>query len=264
MEQVSAHPRVLIVERDQAIGGLLESVFLSERYRVQLVSTLEAAESWLDEQPVDLVLTDSFSAHPTLALEAPEELRRHAYPVPVGVLTGWKLPPEEVKARGFAFLLGKPFDLSTLLAAAAAALSPVWSAEQRLQVGVVEQFIHLLNARAWERLPLFCLEQVRYIMPAFLLKPRAVQGIEAFRAHMEESFSLYQNSRYDEVRCYPAPEGIAARFIWHWNSPDGTAHHLASSELFYFTERHIAQIGSQSSARQLRALLERRISAKAS
>lgn len=264
MEQVSAHPRVLVVEHDQAIGALLESLFLLEGYQVQLVSTLEAAHARLAEQPVDMVLTDSFSSQPAQALHAPEALLRQAYPIPVGVLTGWKVSSEEVEARGFAFLLVKPFDLGALLVSVAAVLSSPWSAEQRQHAAVVERFFAMLNNRTWEDLPSLCDEQVRHYTPTFLMDHGVIQGFEALRAHMEEGFSLYPNTCYDEVRCYPTPEGIAARYIWHWDWPDEPTHHLAGSKMFYVAHERIAQIGNEMDAQQMSLLLEQRVSIRAS
>src|SRR5262249_3005099 len=153
----------------------------------------------------------------------------------------WRLPPEEVEARGFAFLLAKPFDLSALLVSVAAVLSSAWSAEQRLQAAVVERFFAMLTVRAWEDLPALCDEQVRHYTPTFLMNHGVIQGFEALRAHMEEGFSLYPNTYYDEVRCYPTPEGIAARYSWHWDWPDESTHHLTSSKMFYFADGRIAQ-----------------------
>lgn len=264
MEQVNAAPRILIVEGDQAIGELLSQMFILEGYQVQLVSTLEAAQFWLAKQPVDLVLTDSFSSYRAPALDRLEALRRQAYPIPVGLLTAWKIPPEEVAARGFVFLIGKPFDLTTLLVSVAAALSTDWSAEQQLQAAVVERFFAMVNARAWEDLPSLCNEQVRHYTPTFLMNDGVVQGFEAFRAHMEEGFSLYHNTRYDEVRCYPTPEGIAARYSWHWNWPDRPAHHLTGGKMFYFSGGRIVQIGNEIDAHQMSLLLDQHISVKAS
>lgn len=264
MEQVSDNPHILIVEHDQSIRALLESLFLLEGYRVQLVSTLEAAHSWLVEQPVDLVLTDSFSSHPVQTLESLEALRRQVYPIPVGVLTGWKMPQDEAVEQGFAFLLPKPFDLSALLVSVAAALSSAWTAERRLQAAVVERFFAMLNARAWEDLPALCCEQVRHYTPTFLMNDGVIQGFKAFLAHVEEGFSLYPNTRYDEVRCYPTPEGIAARYIWHWDWPGEPTHHQAGGKMFYFAAGRIAQIGNEIDARQMTLLLKQRFPARAS
>jgi CheY-like chemotaxis protein len=264
MEQESGSHRILIVEHDQAISELLEGLFLLEGYRVQIASSLEAAHSWLVEQSVDLVLTDSFLHRSVQTLESLEALRRQAYPIPVGVLTGWKMPPEEAKARGFAFLIVKPFDLDSLLVSVAAALSSVWTAERQTQAAVVERFFAMLNARAWEDVPSLCSEQVRHYTPTFLMNDGLVQGVEAFRAHMEDGFSLYPNSRYDEVRCYPTPEGIAARYFWHWDWPDEPTHHLTGGKMFYFANGRIAQIGNEIDARQMSLLLEQRFPARAS
>lgn len=255
---------MLIVEHDQSLGDLLSQVFLLEGYQVQLVATLEDAQSWLAEQAVDLVLTDSFSAHPAQAFERLEALLRQAYPIPVGVLSGWKLTPEEAETRGFAFLLAKPFDLSALLVSVAAALAIPWSAEQRLQAAAVERFFALLNARAWEDLPALCSEQVRHHTPTFLMNDGVVQGVEALRAHMEQGFSLYPNTCYDQVCCYPTPEGIAARYIWHWNWPGQSPYHLTGGKMFYFVDGCIAQIGNELDARQMSLLLEQRVAVKAS
>lgn len=264
MEQVNAAPRILIVEGDQATGELLSQLFILEGYQVQLVSTLEDAQFWLAKHMVELVLTDSFSSYRALALDRLEALRRQACPIPVGLLTAWKIPPEEVAARGFAFLIGKPFDLTTLLEAVAAALSTDWSAEQRLQAAVVERFFAMLNARAWEDIPALCSEQVRHYTPTYLMAHGVVQGFEALRAHMEEGFSLYPNSRYDEVHCYPTPEGIAARYIWHWTWSDRPAYCLTGGKMFYFSAGRIAQIGNELDAQQMTLQLDQHISVKAS
>lgn len=123
MLPLASPPRILIVETDRIIGDLLQYFLEDEGYPTDLVSSLKEASTALGIQTYQLILLDFF--HPSLykIFLAAEHLQQQMRePTPVGLLSSWELPAEEVQRQRIAFLLPKPFDLDRLLHAVTTAV----------------------------------------------------------------------------------------------------------------------------------------------
>src|ERR1051326_7886245 len=160
---VSAQPlRVLIVEDDRDTRDILEAVLSEEGYAVTLAASLQEALAILDEQVFHFILTDLFADALERSLDSIAPLFAHAHPTPIGVMTGWRVAPEDALRAGFTCLVRKPFELDQVLTAIAASLQFPLSTEQQRQVEVVERFYAALNARSWEHALALCIPQLAY------------------------------------------------------------------------------------------------------
>jgi CheY-like chemotaxis protein len=251
-------PRLLLVELTQELREILTIALTEEGYLPASVSSFEAAHGLLDEQTFEFVLADLFvgSAQPGLAQA--NLLKRRAQPTPMGLLTTQRLPPEEAKPHGFAFLLQMPFDLEELLRLIAANIRRPLSAEQARQAERAERLFVALNGRDMETAMSLCAEDVAYYPPAAspVKAGKKVEGRAPYRAHLEELFRLMPDLRFEEMLFYGRPKGLAARYAARWSAPNGTRKQLAGTTLFRFRGEQIAQVGILLNSTRLRQLLE--------
>ena len=119
----SSPPHLLVVEHDVGIQDLLTAFLTSEGYAVSLAASPAEAQTLLDEQPFQLVLTDLFSTCVRDRFRSVELLRASAHAVPIGVITGWNVEEEEISQHEVAFLLRKPFDVDDLSASITACVN---------------------------------------------------------------------------------------------------------------------------------------------
>src|ERR1051326_4641435 len=179
---------LLLVEHDAAVRDLLQLFLTREGYAIALASTPLEALDLLEEQIFHLVLTDLFKTTEQNPFHAVEPLRDRAHPIPVGVITGWKVEDEAAKQRGFACLMYKPFDLDDLLTKIAACLNSPFSTEQARQAQVILAYFAALTARDWDALLACCREDVLYYLPGDSPFAGTIRGKAAFRAYTEETF----------------------------------------------------------------------------
>ena len=116
MTRSPSPPRLLVVEHDAGIQDLLAAFLTSEGYAVSLAASPAEAQTLLDEQEFQLVLTDLFSTNLRDRFCSVEKLRASAHPTPIGVITGWNVEEEELTQHEVAFLIRKPFDVEDLSA----------------------------------------------------------------------------------------------------------------------------------------------------
>lgn len=100
-----------------------------------------------------------------------------------------------------------------------------------------------------------CTTDVLQYPPGSALAAEPVRGVQAYLAAQRQALRHYQHTRFEQVLLYPTPTGIAARYLWRWEAPDGTPKLLATSLTFRLEGEHIRQIGSSGDAQRLRALL---------
>ncbi len=247
-------PRLLLVEHDPGVRDLLQAFLRSEGYDVFLVASPQEALTLLDAHTFHLVLTDLFRRADQDPFQAIEPLRSQAYPIPVGVISGWKLKEEEVRQHGFACLVRKPFDLEALLTSLAACLHIPLTPEQARQAPVVQAYFAALSARAWDALLTLCTDEVLYSLPD---SPFAgtIRGKAAFRTYTEETFRQFPAAQFEEVLVSSRPHGLAARYRSCWATPEGGEECVAGAVVFGFQGERIAQIGIQLGGKQHRVLL---------
>jgi ketosteroid isomerase-like protein len=246
--------RLLLVEHDTAVRDLLQVFLTREGYAVALASTPPEALGLLEEQTFHLILTDLFKTIEQDPFHAVELLRDRAHPIPVGLITGWKVEEEEVKQRGFACLMYKPFDLDDLLTKVAACLNSPFSPERTRQAQVVQAYFAALTARDWDALLACCREDVLYYLPGDSSFAGTIRGKAAFRAYTEETFRHFPQARFEEVLVYSRPRGLAARYQSRWPTSEGREERVADTVLFEFVGEQIVQIGIQLGDKQRRVL----------
>jgi two-component system response regulator PilR (NtrC family) len=122
-EAISGPIQILVVEDDQDMRDTMQLALEGEGYAVTTATSLQSALDLIETQTFHLIVTDLFAKSPANALGTVAPLIARAYPIAVGVLSGWRISQEEIERSGIRFRLPKPFDLDTLLAAVAASLA---------------------------------------------------------------------------------------------------------------------------------------------
>ncbi|HDH99509.1 MAG TPA: response regulator [Firmicutes bacterium] len=115
---------ILVVDDEENMRNALTFLLEAEGYRVTTAESGRRALQKVLEEPVDLVITDIVMPDMD-GLELIDELRRLALEVPVLVITayGSERMKQELKRRGIAGYLSKPFEGEELLARVAALLN---------------------------------------------------------------------------------------------------------------------------------------------
>src|SRR5215469_3348382 len=86
-----AHPRLLLIEDDPEILGIIHGVFEDEGCLVTEAPSLSASLSLLSDHLFHMVITDLFAEYGTPPLESVRPLLEEAAPIPVGILTAWDI-----------------------------------------------------------------------------------------------------------------------------------------------------------------------------
>jgi len=111
--------RLLIIEDDPPLRDVLEQLLSSEGYAITVVPDHTSGVAALDDEPFDLVITDSIKFTPPYgALESKElhAFQRAAGAVPIVLFTGFvEAQSLDADALGFAAIWQKPLDLDVLL-----------------------------------------------------------------------------------------------------------------------------------------------------
>jgi DNA-binding response OmpR family regulator len=110
--------KILVVDDDQTLRDVLESLLVSEGHQVCLAPSLQTAESTLATESFDLVLTDAFAVRwCTAGLPHIRQLAKSVHPTPVVLMTTLAPgSPIDVAEHGLADWISKPFSLDDLLA----------------------------------------------------------------------------------------------------------------------------------------------------
>ena len=105
--------RILIAEDEQLVTRLIRTVLQRAGYEVEDVRSAAEAITALRDEDVRLLLLDMHLADGDglRVLEAMRELRRQ---LPVVLMTGEELDPEDPRLRTVAAVLRKPFDIDEL------------------------------------------------------------------------------------------------------------------------------------------------------
>ena len=180
-------------------------------------------------------------------------LRRRVQPIPVGLLMTNPLSETEALRAGFAFVLGKPFELEDLLTQVAEALPVEFTAEQERQANVVRRYLAALVAQDWEGLLALCTSDVRYYPTAASVgtTTRRVQGRTALRAYAEAAAQHDRQVSHADLCLYARPKGLVAQYTSQWLSSDGRWRPLVTRLLFHFVGESIDQIGVQTNLARL-------------
>ena len=237
-------PQLLVVEDDQEILELIQGFLQGEGYAVTPARSLPASLAILEDRLFQFVLTDLFrkpeQRHPFQSIQS---LIEQAAPIPVGVMTAWRVPEEDVAPANLAFLLHKPFDLGDLLGLLDAHLHPAIRSIRQTQL--VEEFFLAINGRDWQRLARLCIPEVR-VVPVTLRDGQVASansgGLYRLQAVLERRIHALPGYTIEGVQFFPRPFGVAARYMIHWQSRDGIVHRTAAGMDFQFQRGRLAQI----------------------
>ncbi|HEY7123838.1 MAG TPA: response regulator [Ktedonobacterales bacterium] len=254
-------PRLLLVEDDEELLAVLQDVLSEEGYAVTAVSSLDAALAEVNAQVFDLILSDVIGWKAEDPLQGVEHLRMQVQPTPVGLVTGWKLSEEAVKAKGFACLVSKPFELDDLLTLVAESVARPLTPEQERQAEVVRRYCEAIDARDWQTCVALCSDDVRYYpSPNSLFdRQKAIIGRDGVRDQLNYNQMVAPDFRYESYRFYGRPDGIAVRYHATIATPDsapalgGGRQPLVGSIVFHVEGEQITQIGYRLGAAQLHA-----------
>ena len=111
---MSGKPVILVVDDDLPILTLMHNVLREFGFETRTASNAGAAVAEARRQTPDVVLLDK-NIPGTTADEVIRDLRREARNVPVVILSGEPLDPEEIARLGAAGAILKPFDIADLV-----------------------------------------------------------------------------------------------------------------------------------------------------
>ncbi len=250
----SSAPRLLLVEDDEELLGVLQDVLREEGYEVTTGTSLKAALAEVSRQVFDLILADVVGWTAEAPLGAVSRLRQAAQPTPVGLVTGWKLSAEEVAAEGFAFLVPKPFHLDDLLTRVAEGVARPLTPEQERAAALVRRYCAAIDGHDWQACAALCREDVRYFpSPGSLFdRKREVVGRAALLEQLEYNAVVAPDVHYEACYFYGRPDGIAARYLATIATPEGRVR-FAGGMLFRVEGEQIVEIGYRLDAEHLRA-----------
>lgn len=250
--------RVLLVEDDGDLRATTELALAEQGYDVTSAASLDEALGLLDRATFWLILTDLFATSGVDPLQSVEELRVRAQPTPVGVVTSWRLTDEGVTARGFAFLLPKPYELDDLFSRVASAATGQLPPERAWQEQAARSYFAALNGRDWQALASLCEPDVEYgphETPSLL---PSLRQREAFTQHAEQALIRFEGMQFEDVTIYESPQGVAARYTARWPGTDKSERQQSGVIFFGFKEQHIARISVRLNEDRLRDLTRSR------
>ncbi len=255
MPQASASPpRLLVVEDDDEIQAIVLDVLTEEGYAVTGAASLAEALAQVNTLVFDLILADAIGWTANAPLQSVERLRDHAQPTPVGLITGWRISEEEVKERGFACLIKKPFDLNDLLTRVAEGVARPLTLEQERQAEVARRYCQAIDAHDWQACAALCREDVRYYpSPNSLFdRKQPVIGRAGVLEQLDYNSQAAPDIHYEAYYLYGRPDGIAVRYLATIATPAGRKP-FAGSILFQVEGEQVIQIGYGLDAEHLRA-----------
>jgi CheY-like chemotaxis protein len=238
MPALAALPRLLVVEEDAELLSIVQEFLEQDGYDVTPAASLPDSLAVLEEHLFQFVLTDLFYRPGRPLLHSIHPLLAQAAPTPVGVMTAWLVPEEDLEREDLAFLVPMPFDLDDLRGHLDAEFHPTIRSLRQTQL--VEQFYQNLNARDWRQLTRLCAPTLRVTTP--MGASNASIGLRNYLAILERRCSLLPGYTIEEVRVFPRQDGAAARYLARWQDSAGLEHRAAGSMRFHFQYGRIAQI----------------------
>jgi CheY-like chemotaxis protein len=242
-------PRLLVVDDDSDLRGVLQDFLTDEGYVVDSAASLDEALALLDTRLYHLIITDLLSHSTTAPLSSALTILDQARPAPVVALTGWDVSAEEVEGTGLLRLIRKPFDLGELQQTLEGYLAVTLSAEQQRQEAVARQFFEQLTTGDVASALALCVDDLcMYPSGASGVRraPAAepMRGRAASRAYLLGRAPSYPEVRLDEYVAFPQPEGLAMRYLLSWQAPDEPAERrqMSGAIAFAFRGARISQV----------------------
>lgn len=232
-------PHLLVVEDDPEVLTLVRYILEDSGYGVTSVTSLPESQKALEKHLFHFILTDLFrQPEQHNPLQSIQPLIDQATPIPIGVITAWQVPEDDPALANLAFLLHKPFELEDLLGKVDAALHPTIRSVR--QIALAEEFFHALNARDWPRLGRLCTPDIQ-AAPSVAVSGIRV-GLPSYLTYLEQRWSLLPDNTIEEIHLFPRQDGVAARYLIHWQSSNGRKHRAAGSIRFRFHHGRISHI----------------------
>lgn len=248
-------PRLLVVDDDIDLRGVLQDYLSEEGYVVDVAATQDEALALIDTRLYHLIITDLLAHSATAPLSSALAILDQARPTPVVALTGWNISEEDVADTGLLLLIRKPFDLSELQKSLVGCLAVRLSAEQRRQEAIARQFCEQLAAGDVASALSLCTDDVR-VYPSGASKvahgsrgphgPAAdpILGRAANRAYLCDLAAAYPQARLEAYAAFPQPKGLAMRYVLSWQAPESSAvrRQMSGAVLMAFRGGRISQV----------------------
>jgi CheY-like chemotaxis protein len=239
-------PRLLIVEGDRLIRDLFQDVLSQVGYVCTVVSDPEQALHLLHTQPVDLIVTNSFSHTRQDVLASSRPLLQFSHPLPVIMCSTWGFSPAELREAGFAGAVAKPFLCDELATTVAECLKRPFSATQYHQAEVIKRFLATLSKWDRDRLGALMTEDVAvypWLVPAYPAA-HSVVGRSAALGYVQEMARYFGPVRLHHTQISPCPHGLATRFMLNWHLTAISPRQQMVCLCFQFTDEGlIEQVG---------------------
>jgi DNA-binding response OmpR family regulator len=116
-------PRILLVEDDEDIAGVLRLILEESGYAVVVSRSLAEGLAALALTGFDMIITDGFSSLPRDVIGNTGALLAAAGAIPVALFTAHMIEPAVARSAGFRGVIAKPFDLDVLMRQVHALLS---------------------------------------------------------------------------------------------------------------------------------------------
>jgi len=254
----SERASLLVAEDDPDLRAILQEILSEEGYAVTPADTQGEALVRIEEATFALILTDLFEKPFNDPLASARILQQRAFPTPVAVMTAWTLDQRAVESARLACVIPKPFDFQDLLSCVASALDLRFSPDQERRAEVVRRYIAALDTQDWDALLALCAPDVSFTRPATPLKPtpQTVTGVAELRAQREAIVRHIPGVRYEAIRVFPQPEGLAARYVMRIPAPGGQDETLGTALLFQFAGERISAIGARVNSERLALVIE--------
>ncbi|MGH2502402.1 MAG: response regulator [Ktedonobacterales bacterium] len=242
-------PRLLVVDDDNDLRGVLQDFLTDEGYVVDSAASLDEALALIDTRLYHLIITDLLAHSTTTPLSSALAILDQARPTPVVALTGWDLSAEEVEGTGLLRLIRKPFDLGELQQTLEGCLAATQSAEQQRQEAVARQFFEQLTTGDVASALALCVDDLRMYPSGASGARRApaaepARGRAASRTYLLGRAPSYPEVRLDEYVAFPQPKGLAMRYLLSWQAPDEpvSRRQMSGAIAFEFRDARISQV----------------------
>lgn len=237
----------------------MQDVLSEMGYLCTVAADPEQALRVLRRQPMDLIVSNTFSHtyHDILASSHP--LLQLAHALPVVLCTDWSLRDCDLSVARIAAVVPKPFALDDLVTTVAECLQQPFRAAHYRQAEIVHRFLAALSA--WDCDTLDALLTKKVALYPWLAAPypaaHPAAGRSAVLDYVREMAAYFGPVRLLNTHFFACPLGLAARFLAQWQLSDGNPEQQIVCLCFQFADDGlIAQIGHRRQDAFPRTLLD--------
>lgn len=245
-------PRLLLIEDDVDSLEMVALVLVAAGYAVDGAADKAAAKRALEKGAYDLVLADLLLGSSPLAAswQLIDELVDLARPTPFGLMTGWKLMPDDARDHGLVFVLRKPTSRGALISQLAETLKLPQLDDEHTQA--LLSYFKCIEQRAFGDLGALCTEDVTYRLPGSNARfANEVRGRGAFLAFTEQTFQTFQDPHFAVGAMRPLPGGAMVEYVGSWREGDAERV-MPGAVMFEFRDGLISRINVRVDTDELR------------